>query len=86
MLYNDPLRLPPFHFVADPDPTFDSDADPDLDTDLTSQNDADPDPQHCHNLRKKPCLVMVFSGYHCSAHIYTKKFTSYCVLPIYRQK
>ncbi len=29
MLQNDPLRLPPFHFDADPDPAFHFDADPD---------------------------------------------------------
>jgi hypothetical protein len=28
MLQNDPLRLPPFHFDADPDPVFHFDADP----------------------------------------------------------
>jgi hypothetical protein len=28
MLKNDPLRLPPFHFDADPDPAFHCDADP----------------------------------------------------------
>jgi hypothetical protein len=38
LLQNDPLRLPPFHFDADPDPAchFDADLDP------ASQNDADP--------------------------------------------
>jgi hypothetical protein len=48
MLQNDPLRLPPFHFDADPDPDpafhFDTDPDPafhiDEDPDLASQNDA----------------------------------------------
>jgi hypothetical protein len=29
MLQNDPLRLPTFHFDADPDPAFPFDADPD---------------------------------------------------------
>jgi hypothetical protein len=31
MLQNDPLRLPPFHFDANPDPAFlfDADVDPD---------------------------------------------------------
>jgi hypothetical protein len=33
ILQNDPLRLPPFQFDADPDPA--------------SQNDSDPDSQHC---------------------------------------
>ncbi len=28
MLQNDPLRRPPFHFDADPDPAFYFDADP----------------------------------------------------------
>ncbi len=52
MLQNDPLRLPPFHFDADPDPdlTFHFDADPNSDPgfhfnedpDLTSKNDVDP--------------------------------------------
>ncbi len=56
MLQNDPLRLPPFHFDADPDPDlafhFDAHPDPDpafhfyTDPDQVSQNDADPDPQH----------------------------------------
>ncbi len=43
MLQNDPLRLPPFHFDADPDPALHFDADPDP----ASHNVADPDPQHC---------------------------------------
>jgi hypothetical protein len=51
ILQNDPLRLLPFHFDADPDPAFhfdaDSDKDPafhfDADPDPASQNDADPD-------------------------------------------
>jgi hypothetical protein len=63
MLRNDPLRLPPFHFDADPDPAFHFDADPDpsfhldadpdptfhsnADPDPAVQNDADPDPRHC---------------------------------------
>jgi hypothetical protein len=44
MLQNDPVRLPPFHFDADPDPAFHFDAD----QDPASKNDADPgpDPQH----------------------------------------
>jgi hypothetical protein len=60
MLQNDPLRLPPFYFGADPDPAFhfDANADPDpnqafhfdadphADLDQTSKNDADPDPKH----------------------------------------
>jgi hypothetical protein len=56
MLQNDPLRLPPFHFDADPDtdPTFHFDAftdpafhfDADLDPNPASQNDADPDLKH----------------------------------------
>ncbi len=54
MLQNDPLRLPTFHFDADPDLAFHFDADPDpdpafhfdADPDQVSQNDADPDPQH----------------------------------------
>jgi hypothetical protein len=29
MFQNDPLKLPPFHFDADPDPAFHFDADPD---------------------------------------------------------
>jgi hypothetical protein len=29
MFQNDPLRLPPFHFDADPDPAFHFAADPD---------------------------------------------------------
>jgi hypothetical protein len=47
-LQNDPLRLPPFHFDADPDPAFhfDADRDPaflfDADSDQASQNDAEP--------------------------------------------
>jgi hypothetical protein len=41
MLRNDPLRLPPFHFYADPDPAFHFDADLD-----PAYADADPDPQH----------------------------------------
>jgi hypothetical protein len=40
MLQNDPLKLPPFHFDADPDPAFHFDADPDP----TFHCDADPDP------------------------------------------
>jgi hypothetical protein len=36
MLQNDPLRLFPFHFDADPDAAFHFDADPDR----ASQNDA----------------------------------------------
>jgi hypothetical protein len=43
MLQNDPVRLPPFHFDADPDPAFHFDADPHP----ASQNDTDPDPQNC---------------------------------------
>ncbi len=48
MLQNDPLRLPHFHFDADPDPAFQIDADPDpdfhfyADPDQVSKNDADP--------------------------------------------
>jgi hypothetical protein len=38
MLKNDPLRLPHFHFDADPDPAFHFYANPDQ----VSQNDADP--------------------------------------------
>jgi hypothetical protein len=38
---NYPLRLPPFHFDADPDPDFHFDADPDP----TFHSDADPDPK-----------------------------------------
>jgi hypothetical protein len=30
MLHNGPVRFPPFHFDADPDPTFHPVADPDL--------------------------------------------------------
>jgi hypothetical protein len=43
MLQNDPLRLLPFDFDADPDPgcAFFFDADPDQNEDPTSQNDAD---------------------------------------------
>jgi hypothetical protein len=44
MLQNDPLRLPPCHFDADPNPAFYFDADPDPDP--ASQNNVDPDPQH----------------------------------------
>jgi hypothetical protein len=40
MLQNDPLRLPPFHFDADPDPAFHCDAD----RDPACHFDADPDP------------------------------------------
>jgi hypothetical protein len=45
---NDPLRLQPFYFDADPDPGFHFDVDPDpafhfdADPDTASQNDADP--------------------------------------------
>jgi hypothetical protein len=52
MLQNNPLKLPPLHFTADPDPIFyfEADADPDLafhfdadaDPDPVSQCDADP--------------------------------------------
>jgi len=38
MLQNDPIRLPPFHFDADPDPAFHFNADPDP----NSQNYVDP--------------------------------------------
>jgi hypothetical protein len=40
MIKNTPLRLPTFHFIADPDPAFHLDANPDLDP--ASQNDAEP--------------------------------------------
>ncbi len=51
MFQNDLLRLPPFHFDADPDldPAFDFYAD----LDPASQNDADPDPQHWCKLTLK---------------------------------
>jgi hypothetical protein len=39
-LQNDPVRLPPFHFDADPDPAFHSNADPDP----TFQFNVDPAP------------------------------------------
>ncbi len=48
MLQNDPLKLPPFHFHADPDHAvhFDADSafnfDAGVDPDPVSQNDADP--------------------------------------------
>ncbi len=48
MIQNGPLRLPPFHFNADPDPAFHFDAGPgsafyfNADPDTASQNDADP--------------------------------------------
>ncbi len=50
-----PIRHPPLHFDADPDPAFHFDTNPDpafhfdSDPDPASQNDADPvpDPQHC---------------------------------------
>ncbi len=50
MIQNDHLRLPPFHFDADPDPAFHFDVDPNPDQafnfdagpDIASQNDADP--------------------------------------------
>jgi hypothetical protein len=52
MLRNDPIRLPPFHFDANPDPAFHFEANPDpafqfdgdRDPDPAVQNDADPDP------------------------------------------
>ncbi len=45
MLQNNPLRLPPFHFDADPDPAFHFDVDPDPDpASQIDQIDADPDP------------------------------------------
>ncbi len=40
--YRNLLRLPPFHFDADPDPAFHFDADPDLAFHFDA--DADPDP------------------------------------------
>jgi hypothetical protein len=40
MLQNDPLKLPPFNFDADPDPAFHFDADPDP----SFHFEADPDP------------------------------------------
>ncbi len=52
MLQNDPIRRPPFHFDADPDPdrAFHFDVDPDpafhFDTDLDPASQNDPDPQH----------------------------------------
>ncbi len=60
MFLKSPLRLPPFHFGADPDSAFHFDADPDPDP--HSQNDAspDPDPQHCCplSLRLTPFLPL----------------------------
>ncbi len=53
MLQNDPLRLPPFHFAADPDPTCHSSADPDP----SFQNDAELDPEHCLKVIFKKVLV-----------------------------
>ncbi len=48
MLQNGPLRLPPCHFDADPDPEpafhFDADADPDPAVHFDAYPDADPDP------------------------------------------
>ncbi len=43
MLRKDPLRPPPFHFDADPDPACYFYANPDLDPDPAFQFDADPD-------------------------------------------
>jgi hypothetical protein len=74
MLQNHPLKLPPFHFAADPDPAFhfDADADPDpvihfdadANPDPASQIDADPnvDPQHwllIICLPRKKCVVVL---------------------------
>jgi hypothetical protein len=50
MVQNHPLRLPPFQFIADPDPAFNFDTDPgpdpafhcDADPYPVSQNDVDP--------------------------------------------
>jgi hypothetical protein len=42
MFPNDPLRLPPFHFDADPDPDFHIDADSDSVLELASRNDWGP--------------------------------------------
>ncbi len=46
MLQNEPFKLPPFHFDADPDPAFyiNEDADPDPDLAVHFDADADPDP------------------------------------------
>jgi hypothetical protein len=43
MLQNDSLRLPPFHFDADPDPAFHFDADQDP---TLFHSDEDPYPNH----------------------------------------
>ncbi len=59
MLQNGPLRFPPFHFGADPDPVLHFDPDPALhldpdpafhldgDQDPAYKNDAHPEPQYC---------------------------------------
>jgi hypothetical protein len=44
MIENDPLKVPPFHFDADPDPAFHFDADADPIPDPASPFDADADP------------------------------------------
>ncbi len=59
MLQNYPLKLPPFHFNADPAFHFDADLDPNP----ASQNDADPDPQHWACLFHLLYLLLRLSGY-----------------------
>jgi hypothetical protein len=46
LLQNGHLRLPPFHFHADPDPAYNFDADPDLAFQFDA--DLDPDPAFPH--------------------------------------
>ncbi len=53
MLKNDHLRLPTFHFDADPDLAFHFDADPDTAFHLNE----DPDPQHCNGNHKGRVIV-----------------------------
>jgi hypothetical protein len=51
MLQTDPLRLPSFHFDADPDPAFHFEVDPDP----TFQFSADPGPDQASQNDADPC-------------------------------
>jgi hypothetical protein len=61
MFLKSPLRLPPFHFDADPDSAFHFDADPVLDPTFHSDPDADLDPIFQFNAVKIQILSLTFT-------------------------
>jgi hypothetical protein len=76
MLQNDPPRLQPFHFDADPDPAFHFDADPDP----TFHSDADPYPDPASQNNADPCgsgsaTLNLMQFYTLKG---SKSFTKYC--------